>query len=200
MGQSSGLLPPPKGEGYVYTGVGVFVCLFVCLSVCLIATLRKYGWMDFQDIVRIGRLWHKEQSETFWRWSDRGFIFLFSGSVFIGNIMEGITDQWIFTNFSGYGHKEQLATLFHARIDCFTLLKLGAAEGCGLGVILVMMNIVSELSAFPVILFSVLWLLLRKKFNCISNFIHVKLSDIITHPCTNFHGTRNFVLLYATLC
>ena len=31
-------------------------------------------------------------------------------------------------NFSGYEHKEQLASLFHVWLDCDTLLKLGAVE------------------------------------------------------------------------
>ena len=39
--------------------------------------------------------------------------------------------------FSGYGHKEQLTRLIDAQIDCFTLLKLGVAEVCALGVLFV---------------------------------------------------------------
>ena len=48
----------------------------------------------------------------------------------------GETDGWIFMKFSGHGHKKQQATLFHAWMDCFTLLKLGAVEVCALGVLL----------------------------------------------------------------
>ena len=40
-----GLLPPPNGEGSVFTPIRLFVCLFACLSVCLcvflLVTLRK---------------------------------------------------------------------------------------------------------------------------------------------------------------
>ena len=38
---------------------------------------------------------------------------------------------------SGYGHKQQLARLFHAWLDCFALLKLGTLEVCTLRVLLV---------------------------------------------------------------
>ena len=65
-----------------------------------------------------------------------GFIFLFSESEFITNITKK-TDGGIFSNFSGYGHKKELARLFHAWLDCFVLLRLGAVEVCILGVRLV---------------------------------------------------------------
>ena len=49
-----------------------------------------------------------------------------------------ITDEWVFMKFAGYGHKEKLARLFHARLACFTFLKLAAVEVCALGVLLVL--------------------------------------------------------------
>ena len=44
---------------------------------------------------------------------------------------------WTFMKFSAYGKNEQLDRLFHAWLYCFTLLKLGAAQVCALGVLLV---------------------------------------------------------------
>ena len=59
----------------------------------LLAALQKNGWMDFHDIFRKGRTWHKEQSGTLFEMLrftplKPGSIYLFPGSVFVCNIME----------------------------------------------------------------------------------------------------------------
>ena len=110
-----------------------FTVFHLGAAACLLATLRQNGWMDFYEIFRICRLWHKKI------WNILGMMRLNpwiqdSFSIFwilVSYQHYGISDGWIFIIFSGYGHKEQLARLFHAWIDYFTLLKLGAAEVCG---------------------------------------------------------------------
>ena len=44
---------------------------------------------------------------------------------------------------SGYGHKQQLARLLYAWLDCFALLKLGTVEVCALIVLLVSSTLTS---------------------------------------------------------
>ena len=44
---------------------------------------------------------------------------------------------WMLLKLSGYWHKQQFTRLFHAWIDSFMLLKLGAVKVCALGVLLV---------------------------------------------------------------
>ena len=120
------------------------VCLSVCMSVCLSVInitekrLNGFSW-NFQgrwDLIQgtignIFRMFHFGDDRC--NPLDTGFPFPFPGSVFIGVIPDG----WTFMKFSGYGHKKQQATLFHAWVDSFTLFKLGVAEVCALGVLLI---------------------------------------------------------------
>ena len=62
--------------------------------------------------------------------------------------------------FSGYGHKKELARLFHAWLDCFVLLKIGATEVCALGMLLVIIVIVIFIILIIVIILSLSLLLL----------------------------------------
>ena len=70
--------------------------------------------------------------------SSSWWIFYFLDPWFLLTLRNnGWMDGWIFITFQWYGHKEQLARLFHAWIEYFTLLKLGVAEVCTLRVLLV---------------------------------------------------------------
>ena len=56
-----------------------------------------------------------------------GYIFLFSECVFVNNIIEnGWTDFHKIVRICQARHKKELARLFHASLDCFTLSHLGA--------------------------------------------------------------------------
>ena len=60
-------------------------------------------------------------------------------------LLEILRNEWIdIHDISGYGHEQRLAGLFHTWLDCFTLLKLGAAEVCAFGVLLVLHEFVLQ--------------------------------------------------------
>ena len=96
--------------------------------------------MDVYEIFR--KYWpsHKEQTGAFWGWclwppwiQDSFFYFLYPCFLSASR-----NNGWMDIHYIlRYGHKGQLARLFHAWIDYFTLPKLGTAAVCALSVLLV---------------------------------------------------------------
>ena len=116
-----------------------FMLCYVMLVTFRHPALRQNGWISFHDIFRIGPLWHKEQSGTLWGWCFWPLEYRVYFPIFWVCVCYqpyGITDGLIFMKFSGYGHKKELARLFHAWLDCFPFLKQGTVEVCAFGVLL----------------------------------------------------------------
>ena len=98
--------------------------------------MNRFSW-NFQQrsVVSGGTIWNICGMLRLTPWIQGSFsIYL----ICVCNQHYGISDGWIFKKFSGYGHKKELARLFHAWLDCLTLLKLCAAEACALGELLVL--------------------------------------------------------------
>ena len=72
------------------------------VAACLLAALRQNGWMDFYEICRICRLWHKIQTGTFWGLCvyPPGHRIHFSiVRILVSYQHDGIMDGWTFVTF-----------------------------------------------------------------------------------------------------
>ena len=118
-----------------HTWLDCFTVLTLSATSCLLTTLWKNGWMNFNEIFIWGINWNilMMLRLTFWI---RFFNFIF----------------WIRVRQQHYGgwmdfheifsicrtlRKIQLARLFHAWMNCFTILNLGAAGLCALRMVFV---------------------------------------------------------------
>ena len=91
----------------------------------LCATLWTNVWMGVHEIVRVGQISHTEQCGTFLNVVES--FFYFAGSVFVSNISRKTSDRIFMNEISRIfqiRHKEELARVFHAWLNCFTLPKL----------------------------------------------------------------------------
>ena len=107
------------------------VCLFVCLSVCLLATLRKNGWMDFHEIIRIGGTWYKEQLGYSWYsiqpLEHRTFSHFF-GEIHDSKQHCNKTIERIFMKFSEKDRLDTKSNLEHFRVVTVNTLSPGSID------------------------------------------------------------------------
>ena len=92
-------LPPPNSEGYVFTAVGLLVCLPV-------SNITEERWTDIHEIFREGGTWYKEYSGKFlgcsiWSVEHRIFLLFRGNSCLLATLREN-RFSWNFHQRMGF--------------------------------------------------------------------------------------------------